>query len=180
MYSFKATCRASLFVLILQTCSVSRTATLPALNLTYNQNGLSTPNLTLTYNAENKPRAPDPYLATANTETVLFFEFGSTPLEEATLVLLLYQMYMEYQPHMFQLDALVGTKDRIYTRDRVTLVMYPNAKMTWAMFGNIWLLLGHYQREYQCVEMEFDITHGESVNVGNGEVRLTQRLMGYD
>ena len=172
MFSFKATCRASLLVLILQLCSVSRTATLPALNLTYIHNGLSTPNLTLTYNAADKPRAPDPYLATAFTETLLFYEFGSTPLEEATLVLLLYQMYMEYQPHMFQLDALVGTKDRVYTRDGVTLVMHPNAKMTWAMFGNTWLLLGHYQTEYQCVAMEFDITHSERIYVGYGEVRL--------
>ena len=172
MYSFKATCRASLLVLILQLCPVSRTATLPALNLTYVQNGLLSPNLTLTYNIDDKPRAPDPYLATENTETVIFYEFGSTPFAEATLVLLLYQMYMEYQPHMFQSDALVGPKDRVYTHDRVTLVMHPNAKMTWGMFGNTWLLLGHYQKEYQCVEMEFDITHSDFVNVGYGEVRL--------
>ncbi len=172
MFKFKATCRASLLVLILQLCSVSRTATLPALNLTYTRNGLSTPNLTLTYNANDKPRAPDPYLVTAYTETVLFYEFGSTPLEEATLVLLLYQMYMEYQAHMTQLDALVGTKDRVYTRDGMTLVMHPNAKMTWAMFGNTWLLLGRYQRIYQCVAMEFDITHSERIYVGYGEVRL--------
>ena len=172
MFSFKATCRASLLVLILQSCSVSRTATLPALNLTYIQNGLSTPNPILTYNADYKPRAPNPYLATANTETVLFYEFGSTPLEEATLVLVLYQMYMEYQLHMFHLDVLVGTKDRVYTRDGVTLVMHPNAKMTWRMFGSTWLLLGRYQSAYQCVEMDFDITHSERVNVGNGEVRL--------
>ncbi len=172
MYSLKENCRASLLVLILELCSVSRTATLPTLNLTYIQNSLSTPNLTLTYNAGYKPRAPDPYLATANTETVLFYEFGQTPLNEATLVLVLYQMYMECLPNTFQLDALVGTRDRIYTRDGVTLVMHPNANMTWGMFRNTWLLLGHYQNKYQCVEMEFDITHSERVNVGYGEVRL--------
>lgn len=172
MYSFKATCRASLLILILHLCSVSRTATLPALNLTYVQNGLFTPNLTFTYNAGYKPRAPDPYLATQNTETVLFFELGSTPIDEATLVLVLYQMHNEYYPHMFQAAALVGTKARIYTYNGVTLAIYPNAKMNWAMFGNTWLLLGHYQSKYQCVAMEFDITHGESVNVGSGEVRM--------
>ena len=172
MHSFKATCRASLLVLILQSCSVSRTATLPTLNLTSIPNGLLMPNLTLTYNAGYKPRAPDPYLATQNAETVLFFEFGSTPFADAKLVLVLYQMYNDYQPHMFQSDVLMGKRDRIYTHDEVTLVIYPNAKMTWSMFGNTWLLLGHYQSEYQCVAMEFDITHGESVNVGWGQVRL--------
>ena len=173
MHCFKATCRTSLSVLILQLCSVSLTATLPALNLTYIQNGLSTPNLNLTYDAGTyKPRAPDPYLDTVNAETVLFFEFGSTPLEEATLVLVLFQMFQDYQPHMRQADTLMGTKDRVYTQDGVTLVIYPNAKMSWAMFGNTWLLLGHYQSQYQCVVMEFDITHGESVNVGWGQVRL--------
>ena len=172
MYSFKATCRASLLVLILQLSSVSHTATLPALNLTYINNGLLTPNLTLTYNAGYKPRAPEPYLATAYGETVLFFEYGSTPLNDATLILVFYQMYMEYQSHIFQSDALVGTKDRVYTDNGVTLVIHPNAKMTWNMFHNTWLLLGHYQTNYQCVAMEFDITHSESFNVGWGQVRL--------
>ncbi|KAK0507635.1 hypothetical protein JMJ35_009524 [Cladonia borealis] len=173
MYSFKATCRrASLLVLILQLCSLSHTATLPALNLTYIKNGLSTPNLTLTYNAGYKPRAPEPYLATAYTETVLFFEYGLTPLDDATLILVLYQMYTEYQPHTFQSDAFVGTKDKVYTYNGVTLVIHPNAKMTWNMFHNTWLLLGHYQTAYQCVAMEFDITHSESFNVGWGQVRL--------
>ena len=172
MSSFKANCRASLLVLILQLCSVSRTATLPALNLTYIQHGLSTPNLTLTYNTGYKPRAPDPYVATANTETVLFYDFGQTQLEETTIVILLYQMHVEYVRHMYQLDALVGTRDRVYSREGVTVVMHPNAKMTWEMFGNVWLLGGQYQENYQCVEMVFDITHSERVNVGSGEVRL--------
>lgn len=172
MYSSKINYRASLLVLILQLCSVTHTATLPALNLTFTQNRLSTPNVNLTYNAGYKPRAPDPYLASANAETVLFYEFGTTLLEEITLILVLYEMHMEYQPHMFELNTLVGAKDRIYKQNGVTLVIHPNAKMTWAMFGNTWLLLGHYQKEFECVEMEFDITHNEFVNVGNGELRL--------
>ena len=135
------------------------------------------PNVNLTYNAGYKPRAPDPYLAWQNTETVLFYEFGTTPLEEVTLILLLYQMYADYQPHMFESGTLVGVKDRVYKQNGVkqngaTLVIHPNAKMTWAMFGNTWLLLGHYQREFECVEMEFDITHNEFVNVGSGELRM--------
>ena len=172
MYSSKVNCRASLLVLISQLCSVSRTATLPALNLTFTQNGLFTPNVNLTYNAGYKPRAPDPYLASENTETVLFYEFGATPLDEVALILILYQMHMVYLPHMVELNTLVGNKDRIYKQDGVTLVIHPNAKMTWAMFGNTWLLLGHYQKEFECVEMEFDITHNEFVNVGFGELRL--------
>ena len=172
MYTSMANCRAFLLVLISQLCSVSHTATLPALNLTFTQNDLSMPNLNLTYNAGYKPRAPDPYLASQRTETVLFYEVGATPLGEVALILVLFQMHTDYLPHMFELDTLVGAKDRVYKRDGVTLVIHPNAKMTWAMFGNTWLLLGHYQEEFQCVEMEFDITHDEFVNVGSGELRL--------
>lgn len=172
MYISKVKCGASLLVLISQICSVSHTATLPTLNLTLTQNGLSTPNVNLTYNAHYKPRAPDPYLASARTETVLFFEFGMTPLEEATLILVLYQMHMDYFPHMFHSDTLVGAKDRVYKNSGVTLVIHPNAKMTWTMFGNTWLLLGQYQKDFECVAMEFDITHNEFVNVGSGELRL--------
>lgn len=172
MYSSMVKCRASLLVLISQLCSISHTATLPAFNLTFAHNGLSMPNVNLTYNAGYKPRAPDPYLASANTETVLFYEFGATPLEEATLIIVLYQMHMEYQPHIFESNTLVGAKDRVYKQNGVTLILHPTAKMTWAMFGNTWLLLGDYQQEFECVEMMFDITHSGRVNVGYGEVRL--------
>ena len=172
MYSSKVNYRASLLVLILQLFSVSHTATLPALNLTFTQNELSSPKLNLTYNAGYKPRAPDPWLASVATETVLFYDFGLTPLEEATLILVLYQMHTEYQPHIFESNTLVGAKDRVYTQNGVTLILHPNAKMTWGMFGNTWLLLGHYQKEFECVEMIFDITHGPFLNVGFGEVRL--------
>ena len=172
MYSSKVNCRASLLVLISQLCSLSHTATLPALNLTFIQNGLSMPNVNLTYNAGYKPRAPDPYLASARTETILFYDFGATPLEEATLILVLYQMHTEYRPHIFESGTLVGTKDRVYKQNGVTLILHPNANMTWGMFGNTWLLLGHYQKEFECVEMVFDITHSEFVYVGYGEVRL--------
>lgn len=172
MYSSKVNRRATLLVLISQLCSVSHTATLPALNLTFTQNGLSTPNVNLTYNAGYKPRAPDPYLASAATETILFYDFGATPLEETTLILVLYQMHAEYLPHIFESKALVGAKGRVYKENGVTLILHPNAKMTWGMFGNTWLLLGHYQKEFECVEMIFDITHGQFLNVGYGEVRL--------
>ena len=172
MYSSRISRRASLLVLISQLCSVAHTATLPRFNLTFAQNGALIPNVNLTYNAGYKPRAPDPYLATASPETVLFYDFGATPLEEATLILILYQMHMEYQPYIFESKTLVGTKDRIYKQNGVTLILYPTAKMTWAMFGNTWLLLGHYQQEFECVEMVFDITHSGRANVGYGEVRL--------
>ena len=172
MYISKVNCLTSLLVLISQSCSVSRTATLPALNLTYTQNGLSMPNVNLTYNAGYKPRAPDPYVASQATETVLFYEFGATPIVEVELIIILHQMYLDYLPHMVDLDTPVGAKDRVYKLNRVTLVIHPNAKMTWDMFGNTWLLLSRYQREFECLEMELDITHNEFVNVGSGELRL--------
>ena len=172
MYSSRVTYGASLLVLISQLCSVTHAATLPRFNLTLAQNGPPMPNVNLTFNAGYKPRAPDPYLATARSETILFYDFGATPLEEATLILVLYQMHIDYQPHIFQSNTLVGTKDRFYKHGGVTLILHPTAKMTWAMFGNTWLLLGNYQQEFECVEMVFDITHSGRDNVGYGEVRL--------